>query len=154
MAPFSFLIDDYWVQSDGSRLLANTQEETAAKTAFLSGCSLNFRLTSCWQTQTLHGWVLQCPSPSFLCSVSETLWNLQSQHRNLKKGNILLLEMCAISGALWFQLNSKWIQCCFFSFMPLPSSKMAWPLSSIISDMRGLFSPLFCPILLMWPGLH
>lgn len=34
MAPFSFLIDDYWAQSDGSSLLANTREETTAKTAF------------------------------------------------------------------------------------------------------------------------
>lgn len=34
MAPFSFLIDGYWVQSGGSSLLTNTQEETAAKTVF------------------------------------------------------------------------------------------------------------------------
>lgn len=80
MAPFSFLIDDYWVLSDGSSLLANTREETTAKTAYLSDCSLNFRLMSCWQTQTLHGGVLQCPLPSFLYSIPETLWNLQSQH--------------------------------------------------------------------------
>lgn len=92
MAPFSFLIDDYWVQSDGSSLLANTQEETTAKTAFVSDCSLNLRLTSRWQTQTLHGGVLQCPLPSFLCSIPETLWNLQSQHRSLKKGKILLFS--------------------------------------------------------------
>ncbi len=80
MAPFSFLIDDYWMQSDGSSLLANTREETTAKTTFLSDWSLNFRLMSCWQTQTLHGSVLQCPLPSFLCSIPESLWNLQSQH--------------------------------------------------------------------------
>lgn len=47
MAPFSFLIDDYWVLSDGSSLLANTLEETAAKTAYLSDYSLNFKLMRC-----------------------------------------------------------------------------------------------------------
>lgn len=36
-----------------------------------------------------------------------------------------LSQMCAISGTLWFQLNSKWKQCCFFSFTPPPSSRTA-----------------------------
>lgn len=47
MAPFSFLIDDHWVQSDGNSVLENTQEETTAKTDFLSNCSLNFKLERC-----------------------------------------------------------------------------------------------------------
>lgn len=56
--------------------------------------------------------------------------------------------MCAIFGALWFRLNSKWKQCCFFSFTPPPSSRTACQTTFlwIISDMRGPFQPSLAPL--------
>lgn len=134
MAPFSFLIDDYWVQSDGSSLLANTWEEATAKTAFLSDCSLNFRPMSCWQTETLRSDVLQCPLPSFLYSIPETLWNLQSQHYSLKKGNILLFfpHKCVQSLALCdsdLTLNGNSVVS-FLSCHHLAAEQRVRPLSS------------------------
>lgn len=57
-------------------------------------------------------------------------------------------QMCAIFGALWFRLNSKWKQCCFFSFTPPPSSRTACQTTflQIISDMRGPFQPSLAPL--------
>lgn len=48
-------------------------------------------------------------------------------------------KVCAVPGALWFRLKSKWKQCCFFSFTPPPSSRTACQniFSWIISDTRG-----------------
>lgn len=63
---------------------------------------------------------------------------------------VYLSQMCAISGALWFRLNSKWKQCCFFSFTPPPSSRTACQTTFlwIISDMRGPFQPSLAPLCL------
>lgn len=57
-------------------------------------------------------------------------------------------QMCAISGALWFRLNSKWKQCCFFSFTPPHSSRTACQTTFlwIISDMRDPFQPSLVPL--------
>lgn len=158
IAPFRFLIDAYWVQSGAGCLLANTWKEARAKTAFLSDRTLNFKPMSHWWTQTLHGSVLQCAMPSFLFSIPETLWNLQSQHYTLRKGTIPLFSFTNVCNLWWFWLNSKWKQCCFFSFMPPPSSRKEFQTTFlwIISDMRDPFQPSLapCPPSSTQSGLH
>lgn len=101
-----------------------------------------------WAADKLRLCVAACCSAPCLPSSAQSLRRVEStkstsESKGGKYPAVFLPQTCAISGALWFRLNSKWKQCCFFSFMPPPSSRTACQTTFlwIISDMRDPFQP-------------
>lgn len=107
---------------------------------------------SAWRRTVVPLAFLPLLNPRDLAESTKSI--LESEER--KYPAVFLSQMCAIFGALWFWLNSKWKQCCFFSFAPPPRSKTACQTTflSIISDMRGLLQTFVMPLACgAWPSL-
>lgn len=152
MAPFSFF--NWWL------LGAVWRKKSAGKHMGGNYCQDSFSIRLLFELQAsellTHSDIAAYGNASCLPSSAQPLSGkstLDSKER--KYPAAYLSQMCAVSGALWFCLNSKWKQCCFFSFTPPSSSRTACQAAFlwIISDMRGPFQPSLTP-LPVWPGIH